>query len=176
MRSRLFTVIAAWAALGGTAAHAQAAAPCVPAAEAEAAFLYLAPALLKAVRDSCAPALPKTAYMVATPSLITRYEDAAKGTQGDAIKAFAKIGGPEAAPFLEPAMLDMMAGMITADMLKSKIKPADCGAVDQALMLLDPLPPRNAAGLVVLLLQLATADDAKKGKKSKFDICPLSRP
>ncbi|MET0308865.1 MAG: hypothetical protein ABW023_09185 [Sphingomonas sp.] len=136
--------------------------PCVTPAEADAIFTALAPAMLRAVRDSCVEALPAEAYLVARgDQLIARYAAPAEPAKPVAVAAVAKILGPKAEGQVSPELFDSMAAPMIASMLSASIKPDKCPTINRVAELLDPLPPANLSGLVVLVIQLASKDDSK---------------
>ena len=55
-----------------------------------------------------------------------------------------------------------------------RIARSDCGPIDPPVTLLEPLPPRNTAGIVVATLQYLKAEKAKGGRVSVPDLplCP----
>ena len=57
-----------------------------------------------------------------------------------------------------------------------RIAPTDCGTLDRLATLLAPLPPRNAAGIVVTTLTWLKAEKAKGRNVAVPDLplCPES--
>lgn len=165
--------MALWAGLGATGA--QAAESCVTPVEASGLMLVLAPDAIKAAGTVCAQALPPTALLRQTSGpFIDKYQAEANAAWPTAKSAISKIAGDRDGA-IDPEMLRPMLAIMVAPMISKGIKPADCGAIDHIMTLLAPLPPRNAAELVVTIVQMK-GDKDKKGGKSAFDICPVARP
>lgn len=162
----------------GTASTAAAQAPvraCVTPAEAESLVLAVAPDLIRQTGVACATALPPTALIRQTDSrLLGRYQAEADGAWTRASGALAKIAGPEAEAFIQSGSARTLIGALVAPAITGKIQPSDCPAIERVVTLLEPLPPKNTAALLVTAIQLSDADRSKRpgAKPSGLPICP----
>ena len=59
--------------------------------------------------------------------------------------------------------------------LVGRINPGDCATIDRLVTELAPLPPRNAAGVVVTALQFLKSEKAR-GKSVEVPDLPLCAP
>lgn len=162
-----------WAgmAAAGTA-QAQGAKPCLPAPEAEALVLSLAPQLIQATATACAQHLPPAAHLRRPPAQLTgKYAAEDARAWPLAKQALKKLTGPETHDMLDSELAKPMIGSMIAPMLAKEIKPADCPAIDRVMTLIDPLPARNTAALIVTILDLSN----RKDKPSAIAICPATR-
>jgi hypothetical protein len=175
-RISISAAIALCVGLGSTGAQA-AAQQCVTSDEASELMLVLAPEAIKAAGTLCAGTLPSTALLRQTNSpLLARYQAEADAAWPQARSAIGKIGGLDANGLGDS---DLMRPLLTAMVLPAitgELKPKDCPAVDHIVTLLAPLPPRNAAELVVAFMQLGSADETGRNEKRAFPICPAARP
>lgn len=162
--------------LGATGAQA-AAQQCVTSDEASELMLVLAPEAIRAAGTLCARTLPSTALLrQANSSMLARYQAEADAAWPQARSAISKIGGLDASGLGDS---DLMRPLLTAMVLPAitgELKPRDCPAVDHIVTLLAPLPPRNAAELVVAFMQLRNGDEASGNEKRAFPICTGARP
>lgn len=162
--------IALWMGMAATAAQAAAAdaKPCLTEPEAQALITAVLPDVFQQVGRVCSSALPQQAILRGgLPTLVARYQAPADLAWPQALAAFTKIGGKDAAG-LDPRLLRPMVGPMLATTIADDIKPGDCPTINRAVELMAPLPPANTAGLVVLV-----ASAADKGKKdSPLPICP----
>ncbi|MFV0622561.1 hypothetical protein ACBY01_00935 [Sphingomonas sp. ac-8] len=170
-RSFFATALAALLATGGTA-QAQTAA-CVTRTEAEALVLFVAPDLIRQTGQRCAAALPATA-MLRQPSgaLLAKYEAESERAWPQARKALLKIAGPDAAQMLDSAFAKPMIGTLVAPLVTGNLQAKDCPTVERALTLVQPLPARNTAALLVLIAQ---ADAASPQPMMRLPICPAGK-
>lgn len=172
----IFKFAAAAAALSMSAqAVAQTPAPCMTNEEVQSIVLVLLPDAITAVGKSCEAALPATALLRrADAPLFTRYRAEVAPNSQRARTAFAKIAGKEAEPLLQSeGGLALMSAFISP-MIAKGIKTKDCGAINQIVELLEPLPPSNMAGLFATILQIVERDNQGKGQKSALPVCPLA--
>ncbi len=172
--NRVSQLLACVALVATTSAQAQVAPKaCLTGPDAEAVFLAVAPAAIKAAGLVCAPSLPRGAFLVdPDPGFIDKMAGASEVAWPRARDAVGKIAGPDLAPLLQSDAMRPMLGGLIAPLIVADLKPADCPKVDRILALLSPLPARNIAALGVTILQFAQADDARRGKKFKLPLCP----
>lgn len=176
MTSRHFVAGALALALGGAGA-ADAQAPvrvCVTAPEAESLVLAVAPDLIRQTGVACATALPPTALVrQAEGRLIAKYQSEADAAWSRATVALGKLVGPESQGLVQSGFARAMLGSLIGPTITGKISPGDCPAIERIVTLLEPLPPKNTAALLVTMIQLNDADKSKAGAKtSGLPICP----
>lgn len=164
-------LIAAAAALAtATAAHAQSPA-CIPQRQAEALFLVVAPTVIGSVAATCAPALPTGAVLRRSLGPLTaKYAGEADAAWPVAREALRKIVGPDAAQMLDSELARPMLTAMVAPMLAKEVTARDCPHIDRVLGLIDPLPARNTAALVVTILAMSDRDGARS--RRGFAVCP----
>jgi hypothetical protein len=164
--------LAAAAALLGIGASASAqtalrAEACVTPPAAEALFLTVAPDALRRVGQLCAASLPPSALLRRQPgNLIGRYAAESEAAWPRARAALGSIAG-DASEMLNSDLARPLLTTLVGELLAKEVNPADCPVIDRILTLVEPLPPRNAAALVVTIVQLAQ----KPGRKSPLTIC-----
>lgn len=178
MNRGMTAAAAAWMALCGTGAHAagtaaQQAKPCLTRAEVQALFVSIAPGVIRSVSTACKAALPKSAYLTNRgESLALRYAEVGAASRPVAIAAIGRIGGEKMEGALNDAMFEVLLDGMLGPMVAAEIKPKDCPLIDRSLELLDPLPPSNMGGVVVLLLEVGLKGKETGGKKAPpFEIC-----
>lgn len=165
MRSlALFTLSTALVA--ASAAQAQTAKPCITGAEMEGLALVVMPEALRGAGQTCRPHLPANALLNRPQALMAKYQAETAGAWPMALAAMGKIVDPQARELLGSEMGKAMLPAMIGPMIAQEIKPADCGAINRAVELVAPLPARNAAGLLSLVLQLAS-----KKNDTKFPVC-----
>jgi hypothetical protein len=173
-RIGLTVAIALWAGMGATSVQAAEAAarPCVTPAEAWGLVLFIAPDAIKAVGETCTSVLPADALLRQTSgAFIDKYRAEQDSAWPSAKAALAKIGGDEMKPALENDTFKPMIGSLVAPMITKDIKPKDCTQINRIVTLIAPLPPSNAAELIVTLMQLG----GEKKETSKLPVCPASQ-
>ncbi|RIA45839.1 hypothetical protein DFR49_0367 [Hephaestia caeni] len=142
-------------ALVATSSAAAAATPCVTTAEAESIALVAMPEIIRQTGQACAAMLPATALIRQTSgAFLAQYDSAANRAWPQAQAALAKVAGPDMAPLLQSEFTRPLLVSLLAPALVGQIQTRDCGAIDHMITLLQPLPPRNIAGLVVSALEL----------------------
>lgn len=159
-----------WAGAGSAgAAQAQARIQaCIAPPAAEALLLAVAPDLLRKVGQVCAPALPSGALLRRSPNpMIDRYAAEADAAWPRAQGALGSLLGEEAAGMLESSLVRPLLTTTLTELVAKDIKQKDCGTIDRILTAIEPLPPRNAASLIVTIMQVAQ----KPGKRDAFRIC-----
>ena len=58
-------------------------------------------------------------------------------------------------------------------LIVGRIAPKDCGTVDRLVTALEPLPPRNAADVVVTTLQYLSTQKPQPGRPNPAAALPL---
>lgn len=171
IRTRILAGAAAWLALGATAAQATQKQSCVPAPEASAIMLEVTPSLLATLGEKCA-LLPAGSFVrTGLSPMIERYRTAADAANWRlAFEGFKRIAGTSDLPG-DPELLRPLLGSVMSQELVGDFKASDCGAVDDLLRSLEPLPPANTAAMFVAILRLSDAGKSG-GKGLDFAICP----
>ncbi|WP_294298128.1 hypothetical protein [uncultured Sphingomonas sp.] len=162
-----------------SASTAQAQAPtCIPQPEAEALFLALAPAMIGSVAATCAPTLPANALLRRPVDQLTAKYTAESETAWPRAKEGArKLLGSQGGQMVDSELFRPMVTSMIAPMLAKEVKAKDCPNIDRVLTLIDPLPAKNTAALVVTLLDISGATKPKAGRRADFTLCPrTSRP
>lgn len=169
--SRIALVPALLLTLGVAPAAVAQTATCVPQREAEALVLNLGPTLVDATVTTCIPALPASAYLRRSgPALSAKFASHSESSWPLAREALRKIVGPSGAPMLDSEIARSVLPAMVAPLLTQEIKAKDCPTIDRLLGLLDPLPARNTAALLVTVMQLAQAE--QRGRPGQPQICP----
>jgi len=166
------TTLAALALAGlSTSAAAQAATPCVTTPEATAIALVAMPAAIRQVGQICASQLPSNSLLRQPGS--ARYQTEADRAWPAARAALSRVAGPDIAPLLQSDFTRPMLVSLLAPALTDFIQPKDCADLDRIVTLAQPLPPQNAAGLIVATLKLTRDKQAEFGTQT-LDI-PICR-
>lgn len=168
-------LLAAFAVAGIASAPVAAQTRCITTPEAEAMTLVALPDLIRQTGTVCAGRLP-AASLIRDPSgrLVSRYEAEATRAWPIARGAIVKLSDPAVDVMLESEFARPLLTSLLVPMLVGRIAPADCGTIDRLVTLLEPLPPRNTAGIVVATLQYLKAEKARGGNVSVPDLplCP----
>jgi hypothetical protein len=170
---RLAALLAATATFGLAAAPpADAALPCIAPTQAESLFLALAPGLVGTVAATCASSLPPTALLRTRVSQLTaKYTAESDRAWGAARESLKQLAGPDAAQLLDSDLARPMVMSLVAPLLAKEIKPAACPDIDRILTLIDPLPARNTAGLIVAIVELSQRDKVAREGSMALSIC-----
>lgn len=148
-------IAAACALLACGSAQAQTGASCVTPAEAEALVLFVAPELIRQAGARCATALPPGALIRRTSGpFIARYEAETANAWPQAKAALSRLTAPQAIQLLDSSFAAPLVASLIAPMVVGNVDAADCPRIERAATLVQALPPRNVAGLVVLFAQI----------------------
>jgi hypothetical protein len=177
IEQRLFSSLAALAALGcGQSGMAQSV-PCLSEQEVVSLVGFSLPTVVDSTIKTCQPRLSSQGYFgTQGAALVARFAANKPATWPSAKAAFIKLGASK-----DPATRDMIAKLpdsalqpfaegIVAQLVASKIKPDRCAVIERGVSLVAPLPPQNTAELIAFVIVLA--DKAGADKASKFPICP----
>lgn len=157
-----------------SASAANAATPCVTTPEATSIALVAMPAAIRQVGQICAPQLPATSLLRQPGSaFLARYQAEADRAWPAARAALARVAGPDIAPLLQSDFTRPMLVSLLAPALTDFVQPKDCADLDRIVTLAQPLPPWNAAGLIVATLKLTRDKQAQFGNQT-LDI-PICR-
>ena len=155
-------VFALAAALLCVALPVQASAACLTSAEAESIALVAMPDLIRQTGQICAATLPATSLVRRPQSaFLQRYDAAADAAWPAAKLAVVKLSDPAMEMLLQSDFARPMLTSLLVPLLVGRIATNDCGTIDRLVSLLEPLPPRNTAGIVVTTLQYLKAEKAK---------------
>ena len=162
-------------ALPGIAQAAAQDTPCLTPAEFSSLSTYALPSVIAGVAQSCAPALPTSAYLTRNGvQLSQRYATRKQAAWPGAKAAFLKVAGSNAevsqlfTTMPDNALQPMVDGLISG-MIGQKVPAERCGSIDRLASLLAPLPPENTVDLISLAVGLGSKSG--KGKVGQFSIC-----
>lgn len=164
---------ALFATLALTAAPAEAQRPCLTAPEAESLALVAMPEIIRDTGAVCIARLPADSLIRQRQGpFIEKYEHAADHAWPAAQAAIVKLSDPMVQVLLQSQYARPLLTTLLVPQLVGKINIDDCAFIDRVVTDLSPLPPANAAGLVVTTLQhLKTERDA--GKQVNVPNLPL---
>ncbi|RDE06176.1 hypothetical protein [Sphingomonas aracearum] len=152
------SLLAALALAGAVPAQAA----CLTNAEAESLTLVAMPDLIRQTGAACAQRLPAGSLLRRSNTpFFQRYDAEANRAWPAAQAALAKLSDPAIEPLLQSQFARPLLSTMLVPMVLGTIDPADCGTIDRLATLLEPLPPRNTAGIVVTTLQYLKAEKAK---------------
>lgn len=173
---RVLAALALVALPGSALAQTQ----CLTTAEAEAITLVAFPDIILETGRVCT-ALPAASLVRRTTGpFISRYQAEADRAWPAARTAIAKLSDPRVSMLLlQSELARPLITSLIAPLIVGRVQPADCGTIDRLATLLEPLPPRNTAGIVVTSLQHLKAEKAR-GNASVRDlpdlpVCPAAR-
>ena len=139
-----------------------AAQPCLTSREAETIALVALPDLIRTAGEICGAQLPATSLMRrGSGPFLAKYQAAADRAWPDARLAIAKLSEPTVAVLLQSDYARPVLTALLVPLLVGRIAPADCPSIDRFATLVEPLPPRNTAGLVVTTLQFLKREKAR---------------
>lgn len=156
------------AALAAAPAGAQT--RCLSAADAEAIALVALPEILRDAGTVCA-ALPASSLLRRPAGAFrAKYQAEADRAWPAARTAIAKLSDPAVellllSDYARPLLTGLFAPQITG-----RINPEDCPTIDRLVTLLEPLPPRNVAGIVVTTLQHLKVERRRGHAKAAPDL------
>jgi hypothetical protein len=172
------SVAAVALALGASASSAQQLSaeiqfPCVTAPEAEALVTAILPETIEALAAACANQLPPGATLRSSnASFIGRYRSDADSVWPNAQKAVSRVIGADASGILGSNVARPVIASLLAPAIVKQVQPSECPSYDRIVTLAQPLPPRNLAGLLVSVWQLADARRKTGDKRPALSICP----
>lgn len=174
------TIAACALALGTSASSAQTLSaqlqlPCVTAPEAEALVTAILPETIEALAATCARELPPGAVLRG-PSVqyLERYRSDANAVWPNAQKAVSRVIGADASGIVGNNVARPVIAALLAPAIVKQVQPGECASYERIVALAQPLPPRNLAGLLVSVWQLADARRKPTDKRPALTICPRS--
>lgn len=157
---------AAWAAMLGMSAQAASPRACLTETDVANVSLVILPEAMQAVGTTCATALPPGATIFQpNGTMLQKYHAEAERALPAAKMALEKLGGPH-------GEISHELTMIVVDKIIKTIKPQDCALVNRIATSLEPLPPRNLADILSVVVHQLSDDDVRKGLKSSIVVCP----
>ncbi|WP_299327905.1 hypothetical protein [Parasphingopyxis sp.] len=168
-------IVAAGAALLGLSVQAAAQPACLTHAEAETVIQAMLPSLIDTVGEQCAPFLPANSDLVARGNLLSqRHTPAAEMARDEAASIALRIlNDGETPPPVEESGGELVLGLFEmgiAVAMNDMLDADSCPTADRVFTILEPLPSRNFAGLLILLIELGTRDD-ESNEAGPFAIC-----
>lgn len=164
-------IAAALAAIALVAGPASAQSRCITMPEAQAMTLVALPDIIRETGRVCAAQLP-AASLIRNPSstLVARYQAEADRSWPAARAAIVKLSDPAVDALLSSDYARPLLTTMLVPLIVGRIATRDCGTIDRLVTLLEPLPPRNTAGIVVETLRYIKADKARRGDTSGPDL------
>lgn len=168
--------LAAGAALLGLSAHAAAQPACLTTAEAETVVQAMLPSLIETVGEQCAPFLPANSAVVArSDALMQRYAPAAEMARDEAASVALRMldDGESPPPAVEESGGELVLGLFEmgiAVAMNDMLDADSCPTADRVFTIVEPLPSRNFASLLVLLIEIGSEDD-EPDEAGPFAIC-----
>lgn len=158
-------------AVAMAASPAQAA--CLSAPEAESLTLVAMPEIIRETGTICIDRLPADSLVRQTRgAFIDKYDRAADRAWPEAQEAIVKLSDPMVSALLQSQYARPLLVNLLVPQLVGRINTDDCAMIDRFVTELAPLPPRNAAGVVVTALQYLKSEKAK-GKPVAVPDLPL---
>ena len=164
-------IAAALAALALVASPAAAQTPCITMPEAQAMTLVALPDIIRETGRVCAAQLPATSLIRGqSNALVAKYQVEADRAWPAARAAIVKLSDPAVDALLQSDYARPLLTTLLVPQIVGRIATRDCGTIDRLVTLLEPLPPRNTAGIVVETLRYLKADKARRGDTSGPDL------
>lgn len=168
MRTALALVIAGALACSPAAAQTR----CLSAADAESIALVAMPEIVRDAGRVCSMLPASSLLRRADGPFLQKYDREADRAWPAARVAIAKLSDPAVELLLLSEYARPMLTSLFAPQITGRIQPADCPTLDRLVTLLEPLPARNTAGIVVATLQYLKAEKAK-GKRVDIPDLPV---
>lgn len=148
--------------------------PCLTGPEAEALAAVALPDIIRQTGATCAATLPAASLLRRTASpLLQRYDAEADRAWPAARGAIVKLSDPAASALLQSDFARPLLTSIVAPMIVGRIALNDCGTIDRLVTLLEPLPPRNVAGVIVTSLRYLRSVRPPAGGNNPVAALPL---
>ena len=169
-------IIAALSAIALIASPAVAQPRCITGPEAESLTLVAMPDIIRETGRVCATQLPAASLIRRQSSaLLDRYQTEADRAWPAARAAIVKLSDPAVDALLDSEFARPLLTTLLVPQIVGRIAPRDCGTIDRLVSLLEPLPPRNTAGIVVETLRYLKSQKARGGAISvaSLPLCPV---
>ncbi len=150
--------------------------PCLTTAEAEAITLVAFPDIIRETGRVCTN-LPVTSLVRrGSGPFIAKFNAEADRAWPAAQAAIAKLSDPRVSMLLlQSEYARPLITSLIAPMVVGRVQTSDCGTIDRIVTMLEPLPPRNVAGVVVAAVQHLKAEKARGnalGGVPDLPVCP----
>ncbi len=134
--------------------------------------------MLTSVAGTCGPLLPANALLRRPVGQLTaKYAADSEAAWPRAKEGLRKLLGPQGGAMVDSELARPMVTSMIAPILAREVKAKDCPNIDRVLKLIDPLPAKSTAALVIALLDISGATKPKAGRRADFTLCPrTSRP
>lgn len=139
--------------------EAMAQAPCLTPPEAEAITLVALPDIIRETGRVCTTLPP--ASVIRRGSFVAKFQGDADRAWPAARAAIAKLADPRVEMLLLSDYARPLVTSLIAPQIVGRVQASDCPTIDRIVTLLEPLPPRNVAGIVVATLQHLKAEKAR---------------
>ncbi|WEK42639.1 MAG: hypothetical protein P0Y64_14815 [Candidatus Sphingomonas colombiensis] len=149
--------LAALLALIAMPTVASAQTPCLTANDAEAIALVAMPDIIRETGRICTTLPPASLVRRPSSAFLARYEAAADAAWPTARAAIVKLSDPAVDALLQSDYARPLLTSIFAPQIVGRVQSADCPTIDRLVTLLEPLPARNTAGIIVATLQYLKA-------------------
>ena len=153
--------------------------PCVTDAEAQAFASVAMPEIIRETGRVCTTALPATSLVRRqSGAFLAKYDAEANRAWPVAREAIVKLSDPTISLLLQSNYARPLITSLLVPQLVGRIAVPDCPVIDRLTTLLEPLPARNTAGIVVVTLKYLKAEKAKGRTVDVPDLplCPEARP
>lgn len=154
--------------------------PCLTAPEAESIALVALPDILRETGRICTNLPANSVLRRGSGPFVAKYQAEADRAWPAARAAITKLSDPAVEMLLLSDYARPLLTALLAPQITGRIALADCPTIDRLATLLEPLPARNTAGIVVATLQYLKAEKAK-GKSAvanvpDLPVCAAGRP
>ena len=152
-------------------------ASCITTPEAQSMALVAMPAIIQQTGIVCAGQLPANSLIHRSSSaFLSRYEVEADRAWPTARAAIVKLSDPAIDILLQSDFARPLLTTLLVPQLVGRIAPEDCGTIDRLVKLLEPLPPRNTAGIIVEALRYLKSEKAKGNNVDVPDLPLCTEP
>ncbi len=169
-------IAAALAGIALLASPAVAQPRCITGPEAESLTLVAMPDILRETGRVCAAQLPDGSLIRRQSSaLIDRYQVESDRAWPAARAAIVKLSDPAVDAMLDSEFARPLLTTLLVPQIVGRIATRDCGTIDRMVTLLQPLPPRNTAGIVVETLRYLKSQKSRSGDIAAVAmlLCPV---
>jgi len=150
--------------------------PCLTPPEAKALATFVLPGLVDGLAKRCERTLPREAFLRQsdTRALAERLRRDAAPSWPAARLAIEKLNGARLPSFLGDRFLMNAAEGTAADLVLQDFDHKDCGALNDLVTGLAPLPSANFSSVIAALIALG--GDGAAGADAPLRICPVTAP
>ena len=145
---------------------------CLTGPEAEAITQVALPEIIRDAGRVCAALPPTSLLRRPSGAFIAKYDAEADRAWPAARAALGKLSDPAVAPLLNSNFARPLVTSLVAPQVTGQLQASDCPTLDRLVTLIEPLPARNTAGIVVATLQYLKAERAR-GKRNDIPDLPV---